>query len=215
MSDSHLCAEADQDCLLLDIYTLARPFALGMARRQDVDDIVQDVAAKCLESLRTNPWPIRPVNLEVFVWVMVRNQVVRVYRKRRRTERHAPEYVRERTAMSPGWMAPDRTAEEESMLAFQRRLLSKLSYRCREAYYIVRREGATYEEAGARLGVSPSTIHGYIVDVQARFRQALEAMGLSDGPASSGYRPARMPRRADDVPFAPGYPSPKPEPAAL
>src|SRR4051812_44270091 len=104
MLDS-IMSEVDQDALLLGMYCLAPHFVRGQVARQDIEDVVHDIALEWLIKLRSGDWAPSPENFQAFVRELVKNHVVDRRRKRISGEDHDGEHHRVRSALSPAWVS--------------------------------------------------------------------------------------------------------------
>jgi RNA polymerase sigma factor (sigma-70 family) len=210
MSDTLLLTEADQDRVLLEIYSLSRAFLRGKVAKQNIDDAVHDIATDCLIKLRTGVWTEAPDNMQAFVRKLVRDYVIDRRRKRVPREEHDAEHLRAREAMPPAWVLPDRPDDDEESIAdFRRQVLSKVPKCFREAYYIVREQGLSYEEAAGRMGVTPETVHDYIKKANRAFRKELRVLGIAN-PKHVEDRTSDTNWRSPEARFAPAYVSHEP-----
>jgi RNA polymerase sigma factor (sigma-70 family) len=186
-------SEAEQDRFLLDIYAIARRIAGQRLRKDQADEVAQAVVAACLESVRTNPWPIEPENLEAFVYAMVKNQKTDWHRSRRASARRDANDLRTRTDAQPTWISPSTAVEEELLSDFKQRVLDSLPIDCVAAFYLVRELKLTHQDTAVSLGVPTSTIRVYLTQVYERFRSELRSIDIEPGALHSavGAKPTR------------------------
>ena len=205
MSERRQRTIAEQDDLLLEIYALSRKFAVGLVDEQDVDDLVHDVTADALATLRAGEWAADPINLPAFVRKMVRHQVINMYRRQCQQDSHDGDHYNDRSALAPTWTLADRASDEESIEEFRAWLTRKLPQRCRQAYWLARVEGLTHAEVSRCLGVSVKTVQTFVRDAHRILRSELEREGISAKPAADRRRADRAWRASGDERFAAGY----------
>ncbi|WP_374763501.1 RNA polymerase sigma factor [Yunchengibacter salinarum] len=68
---------------------------------------------------------------------------------------------------------PERVADQRQRLAAMRAALDDLPRDCRDAFLLSRRDGLTYAEIGARLGVSANMVKKHLTRALAHLRGAL------------------------------------------
>ena len=178
MLDS-ITSEVDQDALLLGIYELAPHFVRGQVARQDIEDVVHDIALEWLIKLRSGNWATSPDNFQAFVRALVKNHVIDRRRSRRRAKAHDGEYHRVRTAVVPAWVSPDRSNDEDVHERIRRELLRSLPPRCKSALRLVREEGVTYKEAAELLGISTETVRTHVARGEKKLRARLKDLGFT------------------------------------
>jgi RNA polymerase sigma-70 factor (ECF subfamily) len=178
MPDSML-SENDQDALLLAIYFMAPPFVYGQVPRQDIEDVVHDIALDWLIKLRTGCWAPSPENFQAFVRELVRNHVIDRRRKRIRRKDHDGEHLRIRTVTTPAWVSPDRSDDEDVNATLARSLVDKLPDQCRTAHVLIREDGWSYQDTAALLGVSVQSVHTYMGRAQRKLREELRLVGIA------------------------------------
>ena len=184
-------AAISEDDLFTQVAAIARRIATRVVPRDSVDDVVQDVALRCLTEHRAGRWIFDRsrlpglVKMLVFVYTTHHAQ-----QTRRRGERDAV-HERDVRASDHVWMSPDLAIEQQELEVVYDRVLHSLSPACRRAYTLVREQELTYDQAAARLGVSRAAICFHIVTAQNRFREALREHGVSI-PAPRGT--AKQPR---------------------
>ena len=200
MPDSML-SEDDQDALLLAIYFMAPPFVYGQVPRQDIEDVVHDIALDWLIKLRTGCWAPSPENFQAFVRELVRNHVIDRRRKRIRRKDHDGEHLRSRTVTTPTWVSPDRSDDEDVNASLARSLIDKLPEQCRTAHVLIREDGWSYQDTAALLGVSVQSVHTYMGRAQRKLREELRLVGIAvpspraTGSAAKRARSSAEPRR--------------------
>lgn len=215
MSDSHLRTETEQNQLLLEIYSLSRRFAVELIRKQEVDDVVHEIAEGCLVKLRENEWYHDPDDLELFVRVLVWNHLIDRRRKRRTRRKYDAEHLEGRNHRPPAWTSADRFGDEDSIAALQNDILPKLPYRARVTYILVRREGWTYAEVAGEFGVSRETVHNYISEAHRVFRKELEQRGIITKRSRRGGGQRKDKWRRIDAQLYPSYPASVPVASVL
>ena len=209
MPDRSLRSEADQDRVLLEIYSLSHVLLRGKVAKQDVEDAVHDITTDCLVKLRSGVWAEAPENLQEFVLKLVKEYVIARKRRRVAIEECDAEHLRAREAMPPAWVSPDPSDHEESISEFQRHVLSRVPNTCRAAYYAVREQGASYEEAGEKLRITPDIVRHYVKIADRAFQNELRALDIAV-PAHPRRGTTETKWRTADARFGPPYVSHEP-----
>ena len=208
MTDSDLQSEAEQDRFLLVIYSLSREIAIGLVKEEDVDDIVHDVAVQCLDRLRARDWTHTPADTFAFVWRLVNSLIVDLDSRAAERAEHDGLYIRKKNARSRAAVQRDRSRESQGIRDCDRRVLARLSYRCRTAFYLAREARASTREIAVRLHVSPRTVHGYIKRAARALEKPFAAMEMAAASATPRGRPRGARQRGDQSRLAPRYPAP-------
>jgi RNA polymerase sigma-70 factor (ECF subfamily) len=164
--------------LLVEITSLANQFARELVKRRGAEDLAQDVVLECLTAIRSGRWSRDVAPLPAIVSNMVRRRAIDGLRSRQRSERREAEFARELFESSRAWMAPDGDLEERELAEFRTRALASLPPACRQAYVLVRDQGASYEEAARILGVSRSGISAFVVKAQRKLKEQLANSGI-------------------------------------
>lgn len=116
-------------------------------------------------------------NLRVYMFTAVRNRVLKLLRHQGVVDRTRARMTLEQR--SPGHGAAPETPEEEidarELAAAVERVIQELPERCREAYLLHRRNGLSYAEIAAVMGVSARTVENHIARALRGLRE-----GLSD-----------------------------------
>jgi RNA polymerase sigma factor (sigma-70 family) len=177
IADTADTADAAHDALLVEIAALARQFAQSAVNR-DPDDVAHDVVLACLVKMRAGEWTADRASLPGLVRRMVHGKAVDSRRSEgRRTEREA-EHGRTLSESPPAWMSPELAMEAQELTELHQQALATIPEVCRRAYVMVREEGATYEEAAARLGVSRDAVASHVVRAQRRLRRHFAEHGI-------------------------------------
>jgi DNA-directed RNA polymerase specialized sigma24 family protein len=172
-------SNADQDRLLLRIYHLTRQYAQEMVlRSQDVEDVVQEIAERCLITLRARRWRYAPRDFDLFVRVMVWNHIQKRRRSGRALAKYEMEHFLARANTQTEWMCADPSINEATIDALQSQILETLPWWTQMAYTLVRRHGMSHAKAAAQIGVAPATLNNYIGEAHRCFRSELRARGL-------------------------------------
>jgi len=196
-----------QDKLVMRVYDLARK-TLGdmVVRRQDIDDVVHEIAENCLIRVRERRWHYRPRNFDQFIYKLVWNHLRKRRRRRHVRREYDLAYLLERSQRMPDWSSADRSFDEESIWATCRKFLSTLPRRKRAAFELVRIDGVAHAEAAEHLELSRETIKNYVCEVTRGLRKEFEAQGIVD-PVQSASRKSRGRWKKNDAPLAPGFPA--------
>lgn len=202
---SRLRSEAAQNRLLLKIYRISRPIAARVADEDEVDDLVQEVAADCLVRLRTRRLARTPRKLRPFVRKVVYARFADMLRKQHGHDERDGEHFRDRSLSQPEWMAVGPPWTESTIEAFREHVMTLLPRRCHVAYYMVRVEGASYKEAADRLGVTRDIVHLEIKRAHAAFRRELLKVGISERQIDQHVRPAGQAWGRGEERFKPPY----------
>lgn len=83
-------------------------------------------------------------------------------------------------ALAPVAIGPEETAEQASRMRLLEELLTQLSPKARAALIWHRRDGQTYKQIAARLGVSVNMVKKYLVQAVAYCRRAMTETGAMD-----------------------------------
>jgi RNA polymerase sigma-70 factor (family 1) len=137
-------------------------------------DIVQDIFLKIWDS-RTNLERIE--SFENYLFIMTRNRIISVMRKKLlEPVTDSLEELIEETGPS---------AEQRLSLKQAEELLEKgivlLPPQRRAVFLLSRKEGLSYAEIGERLGISPSTVKGHMIQALNSLREHFRRNGHGDG----------------------------------
>jgi RNA polymerase sigma factor (sigma-70 family) len=172
-------ADAATERVLLEVAQLARRFAKGVVRREDVEDVAQEVVLECLIKLRNGYWVPGETSTASLVRNMIhRRGVDRLRRAQRRDEREA-DHCRDLRESVHAWMSPAVAMEERELNALHDRALAELPPLCRRAYVLVREEGLSYSEVARRLGVTRHAVTSHVTRAQQRLKRSLRAHGVA------------------------------------
>ena len=215
---SALRSKVGQKRLLLAIQDNARRFAMGAVPDEDVEDIASDVVLGCLRKIRSGEWTRLPKNVQALVRKLTADRIADVRRGRKVQNGLTREFLRRSLGTDREWMSPDPAWNDSSIDEYQAEVMAMLPPRCRQAYYLVRVEGDTYEQAAERMRVSPRTVCNHIVSAHRVFREALRALGIGGqatpldeqappAPMQSADHEARSLKLASRAPHPAGRPT--------
>jgi DNA-directed RNA polymerase specialized sigma24 family protein len=200
-----LRTKADQNRLLIEIHARARRFAIGEVDDDVVEDIAADIALNALVRLRSKMWTKLPKNLQALVRKMTANRVASFHRDQKVERANLREFQRIQQSIEREWMSPDPEWDEASIDEYQAEVMRKLPRRCRLAYYLVRVEGDSYEQAAERMQVTTRTICKYIVHAHRVFREELRAVGVNVPEPRRIEQRAHVPQPPIEPHIAPRY----------
>jgi RNA polymerase sigma factor (sigma-70 family) len=189
---SPLRTHREQNELLLIIEWHARELARRSVKR-DADDVVGDVVLYCLERLRSRAWP-KLENLPGYISQLVKARFVDGLRAETVAGENATSVALVGQSAGSPESSADSDWDEDQIKAFRASVMKKLSVRVREAYRLVRIQGASYEDAAAQMNVTVGAINQYIWRAHCVFRNELRTIGIETWPIGDGERTGQRPR---------------------
>ena len=165
--------------LFTDVSAIARRIGSRVLEGDDLDDLVQDIALRCLIEYRKGRWSFDRTRLPGLIKMMVFVFATHGSAARRRRGEREALHDRDMQDSAHVWMSPDLAIEQQELEDVYQRTLDSLPTACRRAYTLVRDEELTYDQAAGRLGVSRAAVHFHVVTAQNRFREALREHGLN------------------------------------
>ena len=178
--------------LLTQVSVLANRFARRLVKAEDAADIAQDVVLKCLVRMRSGRWRI-DTTLDALVASAVWRHHATLLGRSAPRRGWESQFVAERAAQTPVWMDPAAVVDEGDDEAFRERVLSELPARSRDAFLLVREQGASYLAVADRLGMSAGTVAAHVRRAEHHLAARLLGRRLPLGPPPSMTARGRHP----------------------
>ncbi|MEX1267100.1 MAG: sigma-70 family RNA polymerase sigma factor [Woeseia sp.] len=146
---------------------LGRFLAMRLPSRADAEDLAQETYLRLLRVERSD-LVRRP---EALLYRIASNLVYEYYLKRSHREKCDTEFVEGSAGAGQPTAAH---ADARRRIARLEKVTASLSPKCRAALIMARRDGMTYAEIAARLGISTSMVKKYLKQAHALCRKRMK-----------------------------------------
>ena len=158
--------------MLKEALVIGREVASRYVSADDAEDYASVVATELFEDTQKQPG-FQPEDLEGFVAMAIRRRIVDAHKARKARGARAAKYQTqlEEDHLDRQQAAQFGDATDRAQLAQD--ALDALPRRCGQVFLLVKRDGMSYEEVAAELGISVSAVNKYLCNANKVLRETI------------------------------------------